>query len=284
MITIDSLDTVNFEELSVSFKEAFKDYGFQLTEEELKKMLRRRGYVPALSFGAFDNNKLVSFTLNGAGTHDNIPTIYDTGTATIPAYRNMGLAKNIFSYSLPILKKAGFKQYLLEVLQNNTKALALYKKIGFGISRQFNYFLQQTDTLKIIQNKNTGISIVKNVALDNKKEMASCCDFTPAWQNSFEAIERALPEFVTLEIYDNGMLSGYCIFEPASGDIAQLAVHPTHRRKGLGTLLLKKALHLCKHRTIKFINTETNCASVTQFLSANNIPLKGKQYEMRLRL
>ena len=51
-------------------------------------MLIRRGYVPKLSFAAFDNGKIVAFTLNGIGMFNGIRTAYDTGTETVKEYRN----------------------------------------------------------------------------------------------------------------------------------------------------------------------------------------------------
>jgi len=59
------------------------------------------------------------------------------------------LATKIFEYSIPFLKKANVSQYLLEVLQHNTKAVSVYKKIGFEVSREFNYFICKNEKLQI---------------------------------------------------------------------------------------------------------------------------------------
>jgi ribosomal protein S18 acetylase RimI-like enzyme len=81
-----------------------------------------------LSFGAFKNEDLLAFTFNGIGEYHGIKTAYDTGTGTLKEYRGQGLAKCIFQHSLPFLEEAGIRQYLLEVLQHNEGAVALYKK------------------------------------------------------------------------------------------------------------------------------------------------------------
>jgi GNAT superfamily N-acetyltransferase len=73
-------------------------------------------------FAAFDSNEIVSFTLNGIGNFNGIPTAYDTGT--LKEYRGKGLATQIFEYSIPYLKEMNIQQYLLEVLQHNTKAVS----------------------------------------------------------------------------------------------------------------------------------------------------------------
>ena len=67
METIKSLQNIEFESLYTAFNEAFKDYETQWSNDAFKAMLDRRSFVPELSFGAFENEKLVAFTLNGIG-------------------------------------------------------------------------------------------------------------------------------------------------------------------------------------------------------------------------
>lgn len=141
MITIKSLQNLSFDQLFEAFENAFADYDMQLNQNQLEAMLIRRAYRSEFSFGAFDRDKLVSFTLNGIGRYKDKPTAYDTGTGTTQAYRGQGLAKKIFIHSIPHLKEAGIQQYLLEVIQHNEKAYQLYSKMGFEILRSFNYYV-----------------------------------------------------------------------------------------------------------------------------------------------
>lgn len=73
---------------------------------------------------------------------------------------------------------------------------------------------------------------------------------------------------------------GYCIFEPASGDIALIAVDKRYRRRGIATSLLREALRLNKADSVKAINTEAGCESLTAFLEVANIAVTGRQFEM----
>ena len=116
---IKSLKETDFGTICRAFGKAFADYELQLNDAQLQAMLTRRGYLPELSFGAFDGDELVAFTLNGIGTFHDIATAYDTGTGTLPDYRGQGLATKIFEYSIPFLRAAGIRHYLLEVLQHN---------------------------------------------------------------------------------------------------------------------------------------------------------------------
>lgn len=115
---IKSLENTCFGTLFEAFGQAFADYEVQLDETQLRRMLRRRGFDPRLSFAAFDGERIAAFTLNGTGNFNGLPTAYDTGTGTLEAYRGQGLAAKVFEHSIPYLREAGIRQYLLEVLQH----------------------------------------------------------------------------------------------------------------------------------------------------------------------
>lgn len=277
---IKSFSNIGFSELFKAFNEAFIDYEMQLNEVQLKTMLIRRGFVPELSFGQFLNNRIIAFTFNGIGIYEDHKTAYDTGTGTIKEYRGQGHATKIFEHSLPFLKDAGVSQYLLEVLQHNTKAVSIYKKLDFEISREFNYFLQKVDKIRF-NNKTKNLNTrTKAIALEEIEPAIEFCDFNPSWQNSFEAIRRTPSDFKIIGTYLNQILAGYCIFEPDSGDITQIAINKEYRRQGLGTHLLKEALKFNKHESVKIVNTETSCKTITAFLESNSFPVSGKQFEM----
>lgn len=110
---IKSLENTGFDTLFEAFNAAFAGYEVQLNKSELQTMLKRRGFNPALSFAAFDGDKIVSFTCNGTGDYNGVKTAYDTGTGTLEAYRGNGLATQIFETSIPYLREAGIKEYLL---------------------------------------------------------------------------------------------------------------------------------------------------------------------------
>ena len=137
---IKSLEKTDFDTLFRAFGRAFADYEVQLNAEQLRAMLTRRGFDPALSFAAFDGAQIAAFTLNGIGNFNGVPTAYDTGTGTLKEYRGTGLATEIFRHSMPHLRRAGVGQYLLEVLQHNTRAVSVYRNLGFETVREFNYF------------------------------------------------------------------------------------------------------------------------------------------------
>jgi len=277
---IKTLANTNIDTIIKANIQAFADYDFQLNVEQLKTMWKRRGFNPALSFAAFEGDEIVSFTLNGIGNFNGKRMAYDTGTGTLKEYRGQGLATKIFEYSVPYLKKANIRHYLLEVLQHNTKAISVYQKIGFEITREFNCFVWNNKELKNQLKKVDFLYYIENIALENYPFVKEFWDFEPSWQNSFESIERAKEDFISLGAFVNKQLEGYCVFEPNSGDITQIAVSKPFRRKGIASLLLQEITKLNKIEKMKLLNTETSCGSIVHFLKAKNIEVSLKQFEM----
>lgn len=277
---IKSLEKTNFETLFKAFSKAFADYDIQLNADELKTMWKRRGFNPSLSFAAFIGEEIVAFTLNGIGNFNEIQMAYDTGTGTLKEYRGQGLATKIFEYSIPYLKEANINHYLLEVLQHNTKAISVYQKIGFKVTREFNYFVWKNEELKNEVKKSDAIYLIDRFEISKHDTIPAFWDYYPSWQNSFESIHRASEDFIYLGVFADKKLLGYCIFEPNSGDITQIAVDKAHRRNGIASLLLHEVSKLNKNSKTKLINSDIICNSMVYFLKAKNIEITGKQFEM----
>ncbi len=281
---IKSLNNICFDELFEAFELAFADYEVQLNKAELLAMLKRRGFEPKASFGAFDGNKTVSFTCNGTGNFYGTPTAYDTGTGTLKEYQGKGLATQVFNYSIPYLKALGIKEYLLEVLQHNTGALSVYQKLGFEVTREFYYFKLKNNQINPSTRTLDFPYTLKPIKIDEYNSIPRFWDFKPSWQNSMEAINRSIEDFICLGVFSEGNLIGYGVFEPTSGDVTQIAVDKQYRRRGIGSLLFQKMLESNKHSSLKIINTDIECHSITAFLQSKNIEPAGKQFEMIKRL
>lgn len=280
MEQIKSLKELSIDDLYESFQNAFADYEMQLSKAQLQAMLLRRGYNQEISFGAFQNNKLIAFTFNGVGEFNGNSTAYDTGTGTVKEHRGKGLARKIFLYSIPYLQKAGISQYLLEVLQHNKGAFSLYQKLGFNITREFYYYVVDVSEIKLYEKPiDKTYIIVRDIALSRDMAM-KFWDFHPSWQNSFDSVYRQKDNFRIVGAYKNKILTGYAIFEPSSGDITQLAVDKQHRRKGIATKLINEVLKINETSTLKIINSTIYCNSLYEFLKTNSIKPTGKQYEM----
>lgn len=73
------------------------------------------------------------------------------------------MATEVFKYSIPYLKETGIKQYLLEVLQHNTKAVSVYRNLGFEVIREFNYFMAENEEVRNTINRPFVACIIKQI-------------------------------------------------------------------------------------------------------------------------
>jgi hypothetical protein len=187
-------------------------------------MLPRRGYEPRLSFAVFDEGRIVAFTLNGIGLFNGVKTAYDTGPGTAKDYRGHGLAVKIFDNSLPFLKEAGVRQYLLEVLQGNHKAINVYRQLQFVTVREFDCFRQSIAEISSLDTSMRYADIrVELVDTDIIRAAGAFCDFYPSWQNSIESIERGRGGLTCISAFHSDRLVGYCVscdgrFDPVGGE------------------------------------------------------------------
>ncbi len=282
MIQIKSLATTSFDEIFDAFSAAFADYEIQQTKDQLSKMLQRRGFQPELSFGAFENGKLVSFTCNGIGTFNNKKTAYDTGTGTIKEYRGRKLAGKIFEYSRLYLREAGIKHYLLEVLKHNDPAVSVYRRQGFQVVRNFSYFTESKNNIKINPVNKAEKLKIEDSNTSAIRQFNEWFDFQPSWQNSFESIDRQPEAFsVKLATIDEKP-AGYCVFEPASGDITQIAVTPEFRRQGIATSIFSCVLKNYAGEGVKLINTDNRHPAINSWAQSVGLKKRGEQFEMVL--
>ena len=277
---IRSLERESFDCVADAFLRAFEDYDLTFDRQRLRDMLVRRGADMELSFGAFYNEELVSFILNGIADYAGRKTAYDTGTGTVSSARGAGLIDRIFQWSLPRLRDAGVERYLLEVLTHNTPAIKIYRRMGFEITRSFDCFAGRTEDISIDSEENENLEVRRGRICDIER-LQHFCDFAPSWQNSLSSILRAEKTMVCLIacLSDNTPV-GYLVAEPAYGDIAQIAVAPDYRRRGVARRLLRNIIRLHACDNWRVVNIPDDYLPMKLFLQADGFGLTCSQYEM----
>ena len=282
-VVIKDLDGVATEVIHSAFVKAFEDYAepLSLSLSQLQHMLQRRGYVPAMSFGAFDGGEIVGFILNGTGIWNGRRTAYDTGTATLQAYRQQGIARRIFDESIPVLKRHGISQYLLEVIKVNTNACDLYKKAGFEVVRELDYYVSPKEAIDVDEYGWKYGYEIKEITSPDWDLLRSFWDFEPSWQNGIEAMQRSPQVFRIMGVYDAAhQLVGYGIVEPATGDVPQFAIAHDHRCAGLGKYLFHNLVAHITSEQIKVINADATGAAFRHFVEGMGLMPGYGQYEM----
>lgn len=283
---IRSLENVPIKVIHRAFTRAFSDYvePFKLTVGQLQHSLQRRGFNESLSFAAFSEGEIVGFTLNGSGQWNGRATAYDAGTGVQKSHRKQGIASQIFEASLPVLKAHGVSQYLLEVIKVNTKAVELYRKFGFSITREFDYWACPADALEFHSGPLPESISIRPLEDPGWRTLRSFWDFRPSWQNSVDSMRRVQSSITMLGAFQRDVPVAYICMEEGTGDIPQLAVHPEFRHQGLAMALLGRVTRLLDPREIRFTNTCLDSQPTRNFLLSLGLEPGHGQYEMILEI
>lgn len=139
MYQFRSLENVEKGRLLECLNLAFSDYDIPLsfTAETLNRFLTASAVDLSLSFGAFWEDTMVAVILNSRGIYNGERVVFDAGTGTVPKHRGKKVFSRLFDFASQALRKRKIEKYCLEVLQTNEKAIAIYKKKGFSVTREF---------------------------------------------------------------------------------------------------------------------------------------------------
>lgn len=153
---IKALANLPVEEVITCFLTAFENYYVKLPAdvEYWKNRFTIARVDWSLSFGMFEEEKLVGFIINGIDNHNGRLTAYNTGTGILPEYRGKAIVDKLYAHAIPRLKEKGIEKCLLEVICENEKAIKVYERIGFRITRTLKTFsgnLPKTNSENILQ-------------------------------------------------------------------------------------------------------------------------------------
>ncbi|MDD5264695.1 MAG: GNAT family N-acetyltransferase, partial [Candidatus Bipolaricaulis sp.] len=192
------LHSVDVSRIHAAFLEAFADYAMGspagLTEERLLLRMRKNAVDYDLSVGAYEDGRMVGFTLIGVDMWGDRRVAYDAGTGIVPAYRGRGLARRMFERALPALAERGVEEFVLEVLQENAPAIQAYRKAGFETSRELRSFVAPTTTL--IDDHPT-MWTLRPIGPTQFERVAEEIDWLPSFENRVSAV-RSIPNDVSL--------------------------------------------------------------------------------------
>jgi len=180
----------------------------------------------------------------------------------------------MYDTALPFLKKTGVRQICLEVICQNEKAIKAYQSVGMKIDRKLRCFSGEV---------NIKGAILPNIKI--RKTMIAQWDLyqsfwevEPAWEHLQATIERIRKDYTIYELYKKEECCGYAIINPQNGAVPQFAIHPKHRRQGLGKMLFH---HLTKVRPeLKLNNIDDQPQSTCDFLHHLGFNNPIDQYEM----
>jgi ribosomal protein S18 acetylase RimI-like enzyme len=277
-----TLQAVDRRVVHATFLEAFADYAMgapQTTEEQFFLRMEKNAVDYSLSVGAYDNHRMVGFTLIGVDSWGGALTAYDAGTGIVPEFRGQRLARRMFDHAIPALCDRGVERFALEVLQQNKPAIQVYEKSGFETCRELRSFATPTSAIAAASSHRWDL---RPMDIAQFESAASEMDWLPSFENRVSCV-RSIPDHVSLVgAFEGGMCVGAYAYSPPLRWLLSLVVSRSHRRRGVGSALLA---HVAANvpegvARITALNVDGADAGMQDFLTRLGFTPLVDQYEM----
>ncbi len=280
MIAFGSCRDVPVPALHEAMAGAFADYVVSMSPalEQFAFMLRQRGYDPSLSQVAIADGRPVAFWIIGSDPQCNGTYVIATGTT--PDFRRRGLATQIFAHVRAALIERRAEWLELEVIDENRNARELYERLGFRPRRNVSCFTIPDAPMASASHAPAGIDDIPLSELQSRGP--GMRDWPPSWQNGFASLARISDSLVCLGARAAGGLSGYGILIRPTATVAQITVHPNHRRQGVGTRLLMALYSANGSEPVRIINAEARDRAFSAFIRKCNGSEGPRQIVMRM--
>ena len=214
---IKTLNKIDFGDLVACFNEAFAEYFVKMPTsiDYWEKRWKAARVDYSLSFGMFDDGKLVGFIVNGIDYKNELLTAFNTGTGVLPAYRGKKIVKQLYDFSIPVLVGRGIQNCALEVITKNTQAVKAYESAGFEITKTLICYSGELRDFQL-----SGIT-TKPVPFEKIPWEKLINQQFYSWDNLKKAIEILKDEFRFFYVFEKDKEVGYFILNPNNGYLAQ---------------------------------------------------------------
>jgi len=244
---ITNLTNIPMTTIYDTFTRGFSDYPIKLdmTLEEFEtRFFGSEGNQTSYSHIVYDHdepNKTMGLIFGGIRQFDGIKTLRCGTMCVDPSYRRKGVGEALLKTHLETAKKECCKQTMLEVLSDNYKAIALYKKMGYDAVYHLKYYTIERHNFKG-KIKSAAECHIKQVTFQQLQYFRNTLpDIHINWQNEFDYVNDH-KQYDALGVYDNKQLiGGLGIVE---GKIHFLWLNSGYRNVGIGSTLIEQAFQI----------------------------------------
>jgi ribosomal protein S18 acetylase RimI-like enzyme len=260
-------------ELAKMMTASFEDYfvPFQLDASRIARMIKIDGIDLELSRIAFrDDQPVATGFITQRGWSSRL-----AGMGVIKSERRHGVGKYLVQHLVEDAKARGDHKMVLEVIEQNEGAIALYKKFGFEVKHRLIGF--KADELESVSDD--GLAEV-----DTREVNRNLVRFGPSdlpWQLAPEAFSNLGG---TLRGFRLGHADALVLAYPQIAIIQSLVVSPDHRRQGEATRLIKALAAHISDRAWRVTITLPEDLAPGLFESVGFELEALSQYEMHLEL
>lgn len=272
---IRDLSTTSLEEIIFAILMAFEGYFLTMPSDtdywESRFEAARVDWN--CSFGVFEDDELVAFIINGIDKRGSHKLAFNTGTGVVPKYRGQKLVDQLYQYAFPIFQEKKITNCALEVVQANSRAIRVYERIGFSITKEYYCFKG-----KLAESMyQTTLVEVNWSAIHNPH------NYLYAWDNSNRAIENSRKgTYPCYEVFDLAKERiGFFVINAQSGYLPQFEIYTTNQTKNW-ILLFDGIAQI--NRGIKINNVDAQRAILIPILLDLGLENTVNQYEMEKTL
>lgn len=271
---VKNLSQTPFDEILACFLAAFENYYVKMpTDPDYYRERWKAAKVNwELSYGMFDNEKLVGFIIHGIDTRKGFLTAYNTGTGVLPDYRGRKVTKSIYDFALQDLRAKGIQKTTLEVITENEKAIRAYQGMGFEICATYHCFggtiqVENREDFEVVERD---VREVEGAGLPNQEYYS--WDFMP------ETIREGKYRF--FQVVYNQQPESFFVLHPDSHIVAQFDLLQRHEQ-GWDRLFaaIKK-----QSPEVRIINVDERIGEKLEQIRKMGLSGTVDQYEMELNL
>jgi len=271
---IKSLTHASFDEIVECFLLAFENYYVKFPTD--KNYYKNRWTAAKvdwnLSYGMFDQDKLIGFIIHAVDTRFGTRIAYNAGTGVIPEYRGKRIVNSIYKFAILELKKNGIEKSTLEVIQENERAIRAYQNVGFKKSKEYYCFdgTIKTDSTDLIQ--------LKEITKEAFNWQQCINQEFYAWDFQKETIiER---DYKYFEVYNKDKIESYFILNPENKYLAQFDILVEDKDAWLR--LFDGINQISKEA--KIVNVDARNSEKIEAINIAQLKKTVNQYEMELEL
>ena len=271
-MTVKKLNKISFHEVLDCFLLAFENYYVKMpTDINYYKQRWKAAKVDfSLSYGMFDNEKLVGFIIHAIDKRFNIKTAFNTGTGVIPAYRGKRIVKSIYDFAINDLRHNGIEKSTLEVITKNEKAIRAYKSIGFRICKEYICYAGNIDI------GNDGQLELKKMSIEDFNWDNLPNQQFYSWDFQRETIVEG--NYVLYQVINNNKPESYFIINLKNKYLAQFDTLNNHKKAW--RRLFKGIKQVTDE--VKIINVDKRLSDKLNYIRFLGLQNTINQYEMEL--
>lgn len=271
---IKTLGNIDFDEFLDCFLVAFENYFVKMpTDKNYYKARWEAASVDFnLSYGLFDNERLIGFIIHAIDQRNGVVTAFNTGTGVIPEYRGKGIVKSIYEFAIKDLEQKGIEKSTLEVITKNEIAIRTYKSIGFEIYKKYRCF---NGTINL---ENYGAVDLEEIEF-NKLDWENLPNQKfYSWDNQKESIQKGNYRF--FRILKEKIIESFFVINPDTGYLAQFDLM-SNSNEGWNRLFAGISQI---SDTIKINNIDEQLTKKIEYVNSIGLVNTVDQYEMKLNI